>query len=230
MQSPAPVGAGVSPSAWPSVCWPSWSYSTWRCFSPVAPISDCRTISSGRPCRWLPPSPWPLPPPLHRNHSTPFPPAPAAPKPALEVENLAGGAQPEGALSETFVDDDSRGMFHNAQEYDALYPDRATVPAAYCAPRRDDGYAVDAARRKAVSEALSVLSPGGASDIGRALEAGADALPADAPAGMVVYVGDGWPTVGDATHGSHRTPPAEAKPEGRRPVRANCPACTRRAG
>ncbi len=58
---------------------------------------------------------------------------------------------------------------------------------------------VDAARRKAVGEALAALSPGGASDLGRALEAGADALPADAPAGMVVYVGDGWPTVGDAT-------------------------------
>ena len=25
----------------------------------------------------------------------------------------------EGALSETFLDDDSRGMFHNAHEYDA---------------------------------------------------------------------------------------------------------------
>ncbi len=58
---------------------------------------------------------------------------------------------------------------------------------------------VDAARRKAVGDALSKLSPGGASDIGRALEAGADALPTDAPAGMVVYVGDGWPTMGDAT-------------------------------
>jgi tetratricopeptide (TPR) repeat protein len=58
---------------------------------------------------------------------------------------------------------------------------------------------VDAARRKAVSEALATLSPGGATDLGRALEAGADALPFDAPGGMVVYVGDGWPTVGDAT-------------------------------
>jgi tetratricopeptide (TPR) repeat protein len=62
---------------------------------------------------------------------------------------------------------------------------------------------VDAARRKAVTEALSTLSPGGATDLGRAFEAGADALSPegspDAPAGMVVYVGDGWPTVGDAT-------------------------------
>ena len=58
---------------------------------------------------------------------------------------------------------------------------------------------VDAARRKAIADGLAALSPGGASDLGRAFEAGADALPADAPSGMVVYVGDGWPTVGDAT-------------------------------
>jgi hypothetical protein len=55
----------------------------------------------------------------------------------------------------------------------------------------------DAARKKAISEALAKLASGGATDIGRALEAGADALPADAPAAMVIYVGDGWPTVGD---------------------------------
>lgn len=58
---------------------------------------------------------------------------------------------------------------------------------------------VDAARRKEISAALSKLSSGGASDVGRALEAAADLLPADAPAGMVVYVGDGWPTLGDTT-------------------------------
>ena len=31
----------------------------------------------------------------------------------------------EGALSESFIDDDSRGMFHNAREYRALYPEAA---------------------------------------------------------------------------------------------------------
>jgi tetratricopeptide (TPR) repeat protein len=56
---------------------------------------------------------------------------------------------------------------------------------------------VDAARRKAIAGALASLEPGGATDLGRALEAGADALPADAPAGMVIYIGDGWPTLGD---------------------------------
>lgn len=58
---------------------------------------------------------------------------------------------------------------------------------------------VDPARRKAISQALGKLSPGGATDLGRALEAAADALPADAPAGMVVYVGDGWATLGDVS-------------------------------
>ena len=57
---------------------------------------------------------------------------------------------------------------------------------------------VDEARRKAIREALATLRPGGATDFGAALEHAADALPADASGAMVVYVGDGWPTVGDA--------------------------------
>lgn len=56
---------------------------------------------------------------------------------------------------------------------------------------------LDAARKTAILDALGKLVPGGATDLGRALEAAADALPADAPAGVVVYVGDGWATVGD---------------------------------
>ncbi|MBN1605012.1 MAG: VWA domain-containing protein [Polyangiaceae bacterium] len=56
---------------------------------------------------------------------------------------------------------------------------------------------VDTARRQALLGALDRVAPGGATDLGRALEAGADALPEDAPGGMVVYVGDGWPTLGD---------------------------------
>ena len=53
----------------------------------------------------------------------------------------------EGALSESFIDDDSRGMFHNAHEYCALYPDVPADPARYCAPRLDEGYEVEAVRR-----------------------------------------------------------------------------------
>jgi tetratricopeptide (TPR) repeat protein len=58
---------------------------------------------------------------------------------------------------------------------------------------------LDHARRTQIKAGLAALTPGGATDLGRALEAGADALPADAPSGIIVYVGDGWPTVGDST-------------------------------
>ena len=57
--------------------------------------------------------------------------------------------------------------------------------------------AADDAHKKLVLDALAKVTTGGATDLGRALEAGADALPADAPAAMVVYVGDGWATLGD---------------------------------
>jgi beta-glucanase (GH16 family) len=54
----------------------------------------------------------------------------------------------EGALSESFVDDDSRGMFHNAHEYFALYPNASNQPAQFCAPRHHDGYVLEGARRR----------------------------------------------------------------------------------
>ena len=53
----------------------------------------------------------------------------------------------EGAPSETFVDDHSRGMFHNAAEFAALYPGRPRIAAAYCAPRIKDGEALDTIKR-----------------------------------------------------------------------------------
>jgi hypothetical protein len=59
----------------------------------------------------------------------------------------------EGAPSETFIDDDSRGVFHNAHEYDALYPDDIRQPARYCAPRRDEGCEVEAVRRRLAQRA-----------------------------------------------------------------------------
>ncbi|WP_418610703.1 Hint domain-containing protein [Gluconobacter cerinus] len=45
----------------------------------------------------------------------------------------------EGAPSESFLDDRSRGMFHNAHEYEALYPDAPRQHPRYCAPRLEDG-------------------------------------------------------------------------------------------
>jgi len=54
----------------------------------------------------------------------------------------------EGALSETFIDDDSRAMFHNAHDYAVLYPDAAAQPARYYAPRCEEGYAIETVRRR----------------------------------------------------------------------------------
>lgn len=45
----------------------------------------------------------------------------------------------EGVAAETFVDDDSRMSFQNAEEYYALYPDRIDVEAVFAAPRVEDG-------------------------------------------------------------------------------------------
>lgn len=52
----------------------------------------------------------------------------------------------EGAPSESFVDDDSRNMFHNAAEFRALYPDAAPLPAVYCAPRIEEGPVLESIR------------------------------------------------------------------------------------
>jgi Hint domain/Domain of unknown function (DUF4214) len=54
----------------------------------------------------------------------------------------------EGALAESFIDDDSRGMFHNAHEYRTLYADAPAALARYCAPRLDEGYEVEAIRQR----------------------------------------------------------------------------------
>jgi N-acetylneuraminic acid mutarotase len=59
----------------------------------------------------------------------------------------------EGALSETFLDDDSRGMFHNAHEYAALYPNCTDPAAPYYAPRCDDGYEVETVRHRIAARA-----------------------------------------------------------------------------
>lgn len=85
---------------------------------------------------------------------------------------------------------------------DALGPaDRVAVLGADTQVRpigpRDLGPA-DNERRAAIRDALATpWTPGGATDLGAALEQAADRLPADAPAGLVLYVGDGWATWGD---------------------------------
>ena len=54
----------------------------------------------------------------------------------------------EGSASETFLDDDSRGMFHNHAEYAALYPARLRPAMRWYAPRLDHGIPVEAIRRR----------------------------------------------------------------------------------
>jgi hypothetical protein len=55
----------------------------------------------------------------------------------------------EGALSESYVDDDNRFMFHNAHEYHDDHPVPATASVArYCAPRIDHGYELEAIRHR----------------------------------------------------------------------------------
>ena len=58
--------------------------------------------------------------------------------------------------------------------------------------------AVDPARRDAVRAALATVQSGGASDLGITLARAADAVASD-PAAIVLYVGDGWPTVGETS-------------------------------
>jgi hypothetical protein len=48
----------------------------------------------------------------------------------------------EGQPAETFVDCDSRAMFENAAEFDALYPDDAAAQWKFCAERVEHGEAL----------------------------------------------------------------------------------------
>ncbi|WP_298354923.1 Hint domain-containing protein [Rhodoblastus sp.] len=59
----------------------------------------------------------------------------------------------EGAFSESFVDDDSRGIFQNAHEFGKLYPEEPAKQAVYCAPRVEDGFVLDRARRRLAGRA-----------------------------------------------------------------------------
>lgn len=53
----------------------------------------------------------------------------------------------ESAFSETYIDDNNRGMFHNAHEYRVLYGGEPKRQAGYCAPRREEGFEVERARQ-----------------------------------------------------------------------------------
>ena len=66
----------------------------------------------------------------------------------------------EGAFVESFVDDDSRMMFHNAMEYFRLYPNEGRVPALFCAPRIEDGFGLEAIRRRLQGRARRLAADG----------------------------------------------------------------------
>lgn len=56
---------------------------------------------------------------------------------------------------------------------------------------------LSAKRREDIARELGKLVFGGATDLGAALQAAVTALPHDDPRALVVYVGDGWATLGD---------------------------------
>jgi hypothetical protein len=60
----------------------------------------------------------------------------------------------EGAASETFIDDDSRGLFHNAAGYAATYRDEDLGAREFCAERVESGEVLEAIR-----ERLAAVSP-----------------------------------------------------------------------
>ena len=53
----------------------------------------------------------------------------------------------EGTPSESFLDDNSRGVFYNAADFERLYPD-ARRPGEFCAPRLDRGFHLEMIRRR----------------------------------------------------------------------------------
>ena len=66
----------------------------------------------------------------------------------------------EDAPAESFVDDDSRMLFHNADEYRRLYPDEPRRrDAEFCAPRVEAGYALEAVHRALAARALRSGTP-----------------------------------------------------------------------
>ena len=63
----------------------------------------------------------------------------------------------EGAASETFVDHDSRGMFRNAPDYAARYPDAPAGQGIDLLPRLERGPALDALRRRLSGQEVSAV-------------------------------------------------------------------------
>ena len=63
----------------------------------------------------------------------------------------------EGAPSETYVEDNNRGMFHNAQMFRLLYPAEPSKEARYSARRLETGYELEAIRAEIIALATVAL-------------------------------------------------------------------------
>ncbi len=63
----------------------------------------------------------------------------------------------EGAPSESFLDDDSRGMFHNAHEFD-VRRQQARVADGFCAPRVEQGVELEVIRQRLLQEAAATIA------------------------------------------------------------------------
>ncbi|MEE7474795.1 hypothetical protein MPAR168_22230 [Methylorubrum populi] len=66
----------------------------------------------------------------------------------------------EGAASESFVDDNGRGIFHNAHTFATMYPNEQRVTAVYCAPRVEHGFVLEAVRQRLNARAGLQVSVG----------------------------------------------------------------------
>jgi hypothetical protein len=72
----------------------------------------------------------------------------------------------EDAASETYVDDDNRGMFHNVYEYYAEHPEATRgLRAEYCAPRVEDGFTLEAVRNALAARAARLRPDGTAAPV-----------------------------------------------------------------
>ncbi len=64
----------------------------------------------------------------------------------------------EGAAAETFVDCDSRQMFHNAGEFAELYPDDRSPAWMFCAPRIEAGAVLRRIRSKIAAAGMDKMA------------------------------------------------------------------------
>ena len=65
----------------------------------------------------------------------------------------------EGAATESFVDCGSRGMFHNADEFQTLYPQDQSAQWQFCAPMLEGGRKLTAIQRRILARATQSPAP-----------------------------------------------------------------------